>query len=268
MAATTRSQAKKSSASPQDLDDTIGAFDEETTLRELCQGISQFAEEREWDQFHSPRNLLLAMVGEVGELAELFQWKGDSSEHLGLEGFSDRDKVLVGEELSDVLLYLLRLSHRCNVNLPRAAQRKLKLNAKKYPVDKARGRSAKYTEYVRESTEGHLDMASRYTHLRHRRSSGSNKKRTTDESESAHHVEENSRTDAPEHEESREDVSSDEDATEKADQIVANIGLAEESVLSIENMLSFTVGMGFMYLFSSGKVQHLLTQLVDWMQGT
>lgn len=124
------------------------AFDEAVTLEDLRARLAAFAAERDWDQFHQPRNLVLALVGEVGELAELFQWRGDHGAPPGLAGWSDADHVHLGEELSDVLLYLLRLADRCGVDLPTAALRKLKKNAEKYPAAEARGSSAKYTAYA------------------------------------------------------------------------------------------------------------------------
>jgi NTP pyrophosphatase (non-canonical NTP hydrolase) len=108
--------------------------------------MATFASERDWGRFHVPRNLLLALVGEVGELAELFQWRGEVA--VGLPDWPAADKVHLGEELSDVLLYLVRLADRCDVDLGAAARRKLLLNARKYPVGQAKGSSDKYTAYV------------------------------------------------------------------------------------------------------------------------
>ena len=124
---------------------TIGNPFSHVTLDSLRLSIGTFAQEREWDQFHQPRNLLLALVGEVGEIAEIFQWKGECS--VGLAGWSDRDREHLGEELSDVLLYLVRLADRCGIDLAAAAERKMGLNRKKYPVELSRGSSAKYTAY-------------------------------------------------------------------------------------------------------------------------
>jgi len=79
----------------------------------------QFAVDREWVQYHTPRNLLLALTGELGELAELFQWKGDSSDddnHGDSLSVSEHDKV--GQELADVTIYLCRLTDMCGVSLP------------------------------------------------------------------------------------------------------------------------------------------------------
>ncbi|CAG0882153.1 unnamed protein product [Cyprideis torosa] len=111
---------------------------------ESRQRLQQFREERNWGQFHTPRNLLLAMVGEVGELAELFQWR-EVVPH-GLIDWSDTDKQKVAHELSDVLLYLIMLSDACRIDLPKAALDKLRLNAQKYPANEFYGDSRKYTE--------------------------------------------------------------------------------------------------------------------------
>ncbi|KAK4341498.1 hypothetical protein RND71_039999 [Anisodus tanguticus] len=94
--------------------------------------MADFVEERDWDQFHTPRNLLLALVGEVGELSEIFQWKGEVPR--GLPDWEEKEKQHLGEELSDVLLYLVRLSDICGIDLGKAALRKLELNAIKYPA--------------------------------------------------------------------------------------------------------------------------------------
>ncbi|OAO12364.1 hypothetical protein AV274_5987 [Blastocystis sp. ATCC 50177/Nand II] len=115
------------------------------TLEKLRQKIQTFAQERDWDQFHTPRNLLLAMMGEVGEVCEIMQWKGEMQR--GVPELTEEERVHLGEELSDVLIYLVRLADRCNVDLPTAALRKMGLNAKKYPAEKVKGSSKKYNEY-------------------------------------------------------------------------------------------------------------------------
>jgi len=107
----------------------------------------KFCTDRKWEQFHTPRNLLLALVGEVGEVSELFQWKGEDCRD-GLPDWSEEEKTHLGEELSDVLIYLVRLADKCKVDLPTAVLRKLAINNDKYPVEKARGSSKKYTAYV------------------------------------------------------------------------------------------------------------------------
>mmetsp|Transcript_32165 Transcript_32165/g.70176 ORF Transcript_32165/g.70176 Transcript_32165/m.70176 type:complete len:340 (-) Transcript_32165:410-1429(-) len=124
----------------------LGAkFREDVTFEGLRLKVAQFAAERDWDQFHTPRNLMLALVGEVGELSEIFQWRGEVPR--GLPDWSRGDKEHLGEELSDVLVYLMRLADVCGIDLPSAALDKITKNEKKYPADKCRGSSAKYTVY-------------------------------------------------------------------------------------------------------------------------
>jgi len=110
----------------------------------------KWVSERDWDQFHTPRNLVLALVGEVGELAECFQWKFEVRQ--GLPGWTEKEKEHLGEEMSDVLLYLLRLADKCNIDLPNAAVRKIQLNAVKYPAKYVQGSAKKYTEYSSSSS--------------------------------------------------------------------------------------------------------------------
>ena len=100
-------------------------------LGALRQQLRSFAKERDWDQFHTPRNICLALVGEVGELCELFQWKGDGGCGEGLPGWEDKKREHLGEECADVLLYLIRLADKCGIDLPAAASRKIARNAAK-----------------------------------------------------------------------------------------------------------------------------------------
>jgi NTP pyrophosphatase (non-canonical NTP hydrolase) len=105
--------------------------------------LEVFATERDWGQFHSVRNLVFALVGEAGEIAELFQWIDDSKVSTFLdEGGRER----LGEELADVLFYLVRLADKAGVDLDQAVSKKLELNAVKYPVNKSRGVSTKYVD--------------------------------------------------------------------------------------------------------------------------
>ncbi|KAH6789725.1 dCTP pyrophosphatase-like protein [Perilla frutescens var. frutescens] len=117
-----------------------GGDDASVTIGLLKRKMDEFAKARDWEKFHSPRNLLLAMVGEVGELSEIFQWKGEVPR--GLPDWKEEEKTHLGEELSDVLLYLVRLSDVCGVDLGKAALRKLDLNALKYPLPKGKGDGA------------------------------------------------------------------------------------------------------------------------------
>ena len=109
--------------------------------------LRAFAQAREWDQFHTPRNICLALVGEVGELCECFQWKGDAGAALGLPNWEAKKRDALGEELADVLLYLVRLADKCDVDLAAVTAAKLAKNAQKYPADRVRGSSKKYNEY-------------------------------------------------------------------------------------------------------------------------
>lgn len=113
-----------------------------TTLEELTAAAASFAEERDWGQFHTPKDLALGLTLEAAELAELMQWKnGDElTAHLAA------NREALEDELADVLWYTLLLAHYQDINLAAAFERKLAKNAAKYPVDKARGSAAKYTE--------------------------------------------------------------------------------------------------------------------------
>lgn len=116
--------------------------DSETSLDMLRGALRRFAAERDWDQFHSPKNLSMALSVESAELMEHFQWlTAAESERLPPEKCEQ-----VRLEMADVLLYLVRLADKLDIDLVAAAQEKLALNARKYPVDKARGSSKKYSE--------------------------------------------------------------------------------------------------------------------------
>jgi len=122
-------------------------FSASPNLEEIRILQADFVSERNWDKFHSPRNLLLALVGEVGELAECFQWKGEVNE--GLLDWSSEEKTHLAEELSDVLIYLVRLADKCKIDLPKAVLSKIEMNKRKYPANIVRGSSRKYTEYIK-----------------------------------------------------------------------------------------------------------------------
>ena len=110
----------------------------------LMAALRQFAADREWQPFHSPKNLVMALTGEVGELSEVFQWM---SAEASCEAARDpATATAVRHELADVLLYVVRLADVLGVDLDAAVAEKLRLNAEKYPVHAARGSSKKYTE--------------------------------------------------------------------------------------------------------------------------
>ena len=112
-------------------------------LEDLRREVAQFAKDRDWDQFHSVRNLVLAMVGEVGEVAEILQWIDDDKVSALLNS-GGRERL--AEELADVLIYLVRVADRSGVNLEQAVRGKLTSNNEKYPKDKSRGSAKKYND--------------------------------------------------------------------------------------------------------------------------
>lgn len=112
------------------------------TLDDLAQQLTQFAQARDWQQFHSPKNLASALIVEAGELLEHFQWMTDEQSRDLPPGKRDA----VAAEAADVLLYLIQLTSVLGIDPVAAAQGKLKLNELKYPVDRARGSSKKYDE--------------------------------------------------------------------------------------------------------------------------
>ena len=112
-------------------------------LRPLQQRLAAFAAARDWEQFHSPKNLAMALSVEAAELVEEFQWLTEAeSKALDAER---RERVRL--ELADVFIYLLRLADRLDIDLMRAADDKIAQNERKYPADKVRGDARKYTEY-------------------------------------------------------------------------------------------------------------------------
>ena len=112
------------------------------SLQTLTTRLAEFVDERDWDQFHNPKNLAMALAAEAGELLEHFQWlRADEAETL-----SQAQREAVALEMADILMYLVRLADKLGVDLLGAAGRKLDLNRQKYPVEKARGRATKYDQ--------------------------------------------------------------------------------------------------------------------------
>ena len=112
-------------------------------LQELQQRLKRFAIERDWEQFHSPKNLSMALMVEASELAEHFQWLTQKQSHE-----LPADKVEeVSLEMADIFIYLMRLTEQLGVNLLDAVERKININEQRYPADKVRGSSKKYSEY-------------------------------------------------------------------------------------------------------------------------
>lgn len=116
---------------------------EEETLESLRHRLRRFADERDWDQYHSPKNLSMALIAEAAELVEHFQWlTEEQSSHLSSKKLGE-----VEQELADILIYLVRLADKLDIDLIDAAVRKIDANAKKYPAGLVRGSAKKYTEY-------------------------------------------------------------------------------------------------------------------------
>lgn len=112
-------------------------------MQDLIRQLEAFARERDWEQFHSPKNLSMALAVEASELLEIFQWMKEA-DSLDPDA-ATRERI--GDELADVFVYCLLMSNRLNIDLLEAARAKLKKNAAKYPADQVRGSSKKYTEY-------------------------------------------------------------------------------------------------------------------------
>lgn len=106
----------------------------------LQQRLAEFAAERDWEQFHSPKNLAMALAAEAGELVELFQWLTET-ESANLDA---KKKQEVAYELADVLIYLLRLADRLDIDLDMVVPEKIRINADRYPVALAKGSAAKF----------------------------------------------------------------------------------------------------------------------------
>lgn len=114
------------------------------SIEQLQSGIRRFAEDRDWQPFHTPKNLVMALTVEAAELMEHFQWATPEQSQS-----PDPVKLAeIGEEMSDVLIYLVRLADVLELDLLAAARAKLIHNGQKYPVDQARGNARKYTEFT------------------------------------------------------------------------------------------------------------------------
>jgi dCTP diphosphatase len=109
------------------------------SIDELRQRLREFARERDWEQFHSPKNLAMALIVEAAELVEHFQWLTEMQSG----ALEPERREQVAQELADVFIYLVRLADRLDIDLLDAAERKISLNARKYPADKVRGSARK-----------------------------------------------------------------------------------------------------------------------------
>lgn len=115
------------------------------SLNNLRHRLNDFVNERDWAQFHTPKNLAMAMIVEAAELVEHFQWDTPAES----QQLTPEKREAVSHELADTFVYLLRIAEVLNIDLIDAANQKIDLNALKYPVEKAKGSNAKYTEYLK-----------------------------------------------------------------------------------------------------------------------
>ena len=121
------------------------AKDQETKIHELKDKIKKFCDDRDWDQFHGAKELATALIIESAELLEHFRWKNDKEVEELLKDENKREEI--GDEMADVLYFLIRLAQRYDIDLSEALDRKIEKNNKKYPVEKAKGSSKKYNEF-------------------------------------------------------------------------------------------------------------------------
>lgn len=110
----------------------------------LQQKVDEFSQQRDWEKFHTPKNLTMALTVEAAELMEIFQWQEGAE---GVAGLSDNKRQAVEHEVADIFIYLLRFCSVSGIDLLKAAEDKLKLNSQKYPAELVKGKSKKYTEY-------------------------------------------------------------------------------------------------------------------------
>lgn len=113
-------------------------------LEDLMKKIQEFTDERDWSQFHTAKNLILAVSSEVGELSEVVQWKSDEELDEYLRTPEGKNKL--SEEVADIAIYLLRICQENNLNFIEILSKKIELNAIKYPINKSKGNARKYSE--------------------------------------------------------------------------------------------------------------------------
>lgn len=106
-------------------------------IKAIQERLAQFAKERDWDQFHSPKNLSMALAGEAGELLEIFQWKTEAESPR--DSMSDEMLAAASDEIADVLIYALRLAEKLDIDVDNAVTNKMKKNAQRYKVEVSKG---------------------------------------------------------------------------------------------------------------------------------
>ena len=113
-------------------------------LEEIRLRLAEFAKERNWDQFHTPKNLSMALAAEAAELLEIFQWLTDEQSKAIVD--NEKEMKLVRQEIADVMIYLVRLADKLGVNIESAVMDKISENATKYPVELAKNNAIKYNK--------------------------------------------------------------------------------------------------------------------------
>ena len=122
-------------------------MDAERKIHELKDKIKEFCEVRDWDQFHGAKELAIALSIEASELLEIFRWK--SPEEVEALFGNSKKKEDIEDEMADILYFLVRMAQRYNIDLSEALDKKMEKNNNKYPVDKAKGSSKKYNEFLK-----------------------------------------------------------------------------------------------------------------------
>lgn len=113
-------------------------------IKDLTKKIKKFRDERDWKQFHNPKDVALSLILEAAEVLEHFQWKNQAE----IEEYIKTAKDEIGEELADVLYWVLLMSHDLGIDLKKALEKKIKKNEDRYPVDKAKGKHTKYNKLL------------------------------------------------------------------------------------------------------------------------
>ncbi len=111
-------------------------------IKGIQKQLAEFARKRNWDEFHSPKNLSMALAAEAAELLEIFQWLTEEQSKEIIH--NEKEMALIGEEIADVFIYLVRLADKLDIDIEKAVIEKIKINDKKYPVRLAKGNATKY----------------------------------------------------------------------------------------------------------------------------
>jgi dCTP diphosphatase len=113
-------------------------------INEIRRRLAEFARERNWEQFHNPKNLSMALAAEAAELLEIFQWLTDEQSREIVN--NEKEMALIRQEIGDVMIYLVRLADKLNVDIEKAVMEKIKLNEEKYPIHLSKGNATKYNK--------------------------------------------------------------------------------------------------------------------------